>query len=153
MTISELKACPFCGSRNVAQGASADRISVWCFCGARGPDVPFPENCDPVPPIQKCHEAWNRRASLPTEPGQVGEPLDDAELTARLKELAVEVFPSANKFAVADGVKRILSVLERVTPTEYAVLHSSLFPSRSALIADDGQPNEAQEWHDYDPDC
>lgn len=61
----KLLPCPFCGSANVAQGASRDRISVWCFCGARGPDVPFPEHCDPVPQIEKCHELWNRRAPLP----------------------------------------------------------------------------------------
>ena len=23
----------------------------------------------------------------------------------------------------------------------------------SSHVADDGQPDEAQEWHDYDPDC
>lgn len=63
-----LKPCPFCGSNNVAQGASADRISVWCFCGARGPDVAFPEHCDPVPPIDECRAAWNRRSAPPAPP-------------------------------------------------------------------------------------
>lgn len=59
----DLKNCPFCGGRNVAQGASRDYISVWCTCGARGPDVPFPDDCiDPATPIRKCHELWNRRA-------------------------------------------------------------------------------------------
>lgn len=61
-----LSPCPFCGSSNVAQGASREFISVWCFCGARGPDVPFPDNCiDPATPIQKCYEAWNRRSPAP----------------------------------------------------------------------------------------
>lgn len=59
-----LAPCPFCGSSNVAQGASRDQISVWCFCGARGPDVPFPENCDPVPPIRECHALWNTRTEI-----------------------------------------------------------------------------------------
>lgn len=62
--MADLLPCPFCGSRNVAQGASGDRISVWCFCGARGPDAAFPQDCiDPVTPIKECHAAWNRRAS------------------------------------------------------------------------------------------
>jgi len=78
----------------------------------------------------------------------------DTDLTARLKEIAVEVFPSANKFAVADGVKSIIRILERIKPAEYAVLHRSMYPfSYSAPTEDDGQPDEAQEWHDYDPDC
>lgn len=59
----KLLPCPFCGSRNVAQGSSRGFISVWCFCGARGPDVEFPEVCiEPHVPILKCYEAWNRRA-------------------------------------------------------------------------------------------
>jgi hypothetical protein len=64
--ISEkLLPCPFCGSANVAQGASRGRISVWCFCGAEGPKVEFPDVCiDPVTPIRECHAAWNRRAAL-----------------------------------------------------------------------------------------
>jgi hypothetical protein len=59
---TELKPCPFCGSRNVAQGASRDMISVWCFCGAQGPSVPFPEiNPESIVAIHKCYAAWNRR--------------------------------------------------------------------------------------------
>lgn len=86
----------------------------------------------------------------PANPAQ----LTDADLTARLKEIAVEVFPSANKFAVADGVKSIIRILERIKPAEYAVLHRSMYPfSYSAPTEDDGQPDEAQEWYDYDPDC
>lgn len=59
----DIKPCPFCGSHNVAQGASRDQISVWCFCGAEGPKVPFPEiNPEPIVAIQKCIELWNCRA-------------------------------------------------------------------------------------------
>lgn len=58
----QLKPCPFCGNSNVAQGASSKDISVWCFCGARGPSVPFPENCiDPASKVAECRTAWNRR--------------------------------------------------------------------------------------------
>jgi hypothetical protein len=60
----ELLPCPFCGSSNVAQGSSRELISVWCFCGAQGPSVPFSENCiDPARQVFECREAWNRRAS------------------------------------------------------------------------------------------
>lgn len=66
---AKLKPCPFCGNPNVAQGASGGYISVWCFCGARGPDVPFPEYCiDPVTPIHECHRLWNRRLALQESP-------------------------------------------------------------------------------------
>lgn len=64
----KLLPCPFCGSRDVAQGSSRERISVWCTCGAQGPSVPFPENCiDPLRPILECHEAWNRRSAPTSE--------------------------------------------------------------------------------------
>jgi len=77
--------------------------------------------------------------------------LTDAELVDRLKAIASEAFPSANRFAVAENVKNLIRILERVEPSEYALIHRSMYPSRSAH--DDGQPTEMQEWHDYDADC
>lgn len=65
MNARGLKPCPFCGSCNVAQGASGGYISVWCFCGARGPDVAFPDDCiDPATPIRECYDLWNRRTPI-----------------------------------------------------------------------------------------
>ena len=60
---SDLKPCPFCGSRQVAQGGSRDRLSVWCGnCGTRGPDVPFPEILiEPASRIQQAYALWNHR--------------------------------------------------------------------------------------------
>lgn len=56
--------CPFCGNRNCAQGSSGGYISVWCDCGARGPEVKFSEyEIEPIVPIRKCIELWNRRYS------------------------------------------------------------------------------------------
>lgn len=66
-----LRSCPFCGSKMVAQGATAQKtISVWCMeCGTRGPDVPFPDFCEPVAQIELCHQRWNTRTSAaPGEP-------------------------------------------------------------------------------------
>lgn len=90
-----LKPCPFCGGTFVAQGASRDYISVWCNCGARGPEVKFPENCDPIPPILECYAAWNRRglcasqvAAAPSE-----EPVAD--------DAAVDRFAAAMKAKLA----------------------------------------------------
>lgn len=80
--VRELEPCPFCGSRDVAQGASRGFISVWCRCGAQGPRVAFPEDCiDPHVPILKCFEAWNRHASRPTR-----EEIRDEALEERIRE-------------------------------------------------------------------
>ena len=153
--MSELKPCPFCGSRNVAQGASRERISVWCFCGAQGPDVAFPENCiEPEKPIKECYELWNHRAApVPPVVGEDAvERLTDAELSGRLRDLATEVFPSANQYGIADSVRRLVSIFERLTPEDYALIYRSIYPPRTDRF-DDGQPDEMQEWHDYDADC
>jgi len=96
--------------------------------------------------------ALTRDEPVPEQPAE--QALTDSELSERLKDIASAVFPSANKFAVADGVKRVLTILERVTPAEYLVLHTSLYPPRrDAWRMDDGQPTESQEWADYDRDC
>jgi len=63
VTKTELLPCPFCGGNFVAQGASRGYISVWCDCGARGPDIKFSEDGDLLPPIYECYAAWNRRAA------------------------------------------------------------------------------------------
>lgn len=79
--MSELLPCPFCGSTFVAQGASRGYISVWCGgCFARGPEVVFPEDCMPGPPIDKCRELWNHRAppSPPWLPTPAATPTDSA---------------------------------------------------------------------------
>ncbi|WP_353641362.1 Lar family restriction alleviation protein [Mesorhizobium sp. WSM2239] len=94
-----LKPCPFCGSRNVAQGASRDRISVWCFCGAQGPSVPFPENnIDPVTPIKQCYAAWNRRAleAAATLTPSSGEPEWLAEMERGLPERLQDTYTRWN---------------------------------------------------------
>ncbi|EKF40873.1 hypothetical protein NA8A_18317 [Nitratireductor indicus C115] len=76
----------------------------------------------------------------------------DADLIARLKAIAVDVFPSANKYAVSAGVENIIRILEHIDPDEYAALHRAMYPF-SYTDNVDGQPTEAQEWQDYDPDC
>ena len=63
--MSDLLPCPFCGRINVSQGASSEHISVWCFCGARGPAVSFPDVCiDPASKVAECYAAWNRRSDV-----------------------------------------------------------------------------------------
>lgn len=91
--------------------------------------------------------------SPPMSVGEDAARLTDTELTARLRTLTMDVFPSANQWAISDGVRRIISILERVTPEEYALLHRSMYPPRADRSDDDGQPTEMQEWQDYDPDC
>lgn len=98
-----LRPCPFCGRTNVAQGASRDFISVWCTCGARGPDVPFPQDCDPLPPILKCYEAWNRRTP------DTAALLDQAE--AREREL-VEGLSKHLTVAFAKGLGAAIKIAE-----------------------------------------
>jgi hypothetical protein len=116
-------------------------------------------------PAQGAEQTWQKpgeRAAQGTpadeqsgETGHVASPVQvtDADSTARLREIAVEVFPSANKLAVAEGVKNFIRILERIEPSEYAVLHRSMFPFNYDRPDDDGQPTEAQEWSDYDPYC
>lgn len=76
----------------------------------------------------------------------------DADLIARLKAIAVDVFPSANEYAVSAGVKNIIRILEHIDPDEYAAIHRAIYPF-SYTDNGDGQPTEAQEWQDYDPYC
>ena len=91
--------------------------------------------------------AYLEAATLPDVAG-----LTDAELSDRLRAIAIEVFPSANQYGVADSVRRLVSIFERLTPEDYASLHRSMYPPRTDRF-DDGQPDEMQEWHDYDADC
>lgn len=49
------------------------------------------------------------------------------ELENRLKSLAIELFPSANAWAVREGIKNVCRFLEKVNPGEYRELHKALF--------------------------
>lgn len=55
--------------------------------------------------------------------------MNTEQLSERLKSLAVEIFPSANRYAVQDGVGRIVKVLERVPAGEYAEMRTALYDS------------------------
>jgi hypothetical protein len=59
--------------------------------------------------------------------------MTDEELTARLKELAVKLFPSANSWAVKEGVQNICRLMEEINPGEYRELHKALF-ARDATV-------------------
>ena len=108
--MSELLPCPFCGSRNVAQGASKDRISVWCDCGARGPDVAFPaDSIDPVTPIKECHALWNRRAPSPSPAPGVEEALHNAKVLLK----ALTGPDDAIAGATLDGIETALASLSQ----------------------------------------
>lgn len=65
----ELKPCPFCGARAVAQGIWGDRrMSVRCMaCDASGPSTDtVPEVCiEPHRFVQAAIAAWNTRAPAP----------------------------------------------------------------------------------------
>lgn len=64
--------------------------------------------------------------------------MNDQELAARLKTLAVEVNGGsfANNWAQTDAVKRILAILEHTTPAEYETLHKALYPPRLPTESD-----------------
>lgn len=53
--------------------------------------------------------------------------LNDVELTAAIKELAVKLYPSANEWAVKEGCKNVIRFLENVNPGEYNLLYHSLY--------------------------
>lgn len=76
--MSNLKNCPFCGSRNVAIHLSADARWHWVECGgcgARGPEVRV---------LMDVAGEWNRRADF--EPMVIAPP---DKLTERMKACAI----------------------------------------------------------------
>ena len=65
--------------------------------------------------------------------------------------------------AIRDALDRIEMIAEQwgiATPEDIRIaarnLESALIDDDTVIMLaqpDDGQPTEAQEWHDYDPDC
>lgn len=53
--------------------------------------------------------------------------MNDEELKAELKAIAIDLFPSGNKYAVENGVGRVISFLARVDPAKYRELWRTLF--------------------------
>jgi len=58
-----------------------------------------------------------------------------------------------DRVAVIDGIQSLDRYMEsmRSTPEGRAQLRADGW--HVEVFEDDGQPDEAQEWHDYDPDC
>lgn len=56
----------------------------------------------------------------------------------RLKELAIKLFPSANAWAVKEGVKNVCAFLSEVNPGEYQQLHRAIFDRDAAIKEYDG---------------
>jgi N-acyl-L-homoserine lactone synthetase len=52
--------------------------------------------------------------------------ITDEELKDRLRDVAIKVFPSANQWAVAEGVKNIIAIMDEIGPVEYAALCATL---------------------------
>lgn len=46
-----------------------------------------------------------------------------------------------------------LTALEELLKRVPAKVLESYLPEVEMELEDDGQPDEAQEWHDFDPDC
>lgn len=61
--------------------------------------------------------------------------MDQPQLEGRIREIAVSLFPSANDWAVSEGVRNVCRFFESVNPGEYAKVHRALF-SRDASIKD-----------------
>lgn len=136
----ELKPCPFCGSSNVAQGASQERISVWCFCGARGPDVAFPETCiEPAKPIRECHDLWNRRALPTVTPAEAGGLVDT--LRSMSQDDNTRACVSVNVTVSNELAKRLFDVLH-AAPKAAAALEAQaeeLAATQEKLIKANGE--------------
>jgi len=81
---------------------------------------------------------------------------NDEELKAELERIALESFPWGhnNRFARNDAIKSLIGVINAIgnTATFSKLLNGLRLPSEREP-ADDGQPTEMQEWHDYDADC
>lgn len=52
--------------------------------------------------------------------------MTDEDLKERLRDVATKVFPSANQWAVAEGVKNIIAIMDEIGPVEYAALRAAL---------------------------
>ena len=64
---------------------------------------------------------------------------------SKMSELAMEI-----ESAIADGILSFDAIAEKFGVTREDV--ESIYDGMCEY-ADDGQPDEAQEWYDFDPDC
>lgn len=64
-----------------------------------------------------------------------------------LDEDTLEVLYGAGPFDLDEARNVMARLTSRIRPGEYLRL------SEPDIYEDDGQPDEAQEWYDYDPDC
>lgn len=105
MTSPTLKACPFCGGKNVSAGEFMGKNigdgreqhykQTACLdCWAAGPEVPFDdEDSDELFDDTGCNEAWNARPALP------------ADEVRRIAELFDEAVEAAKTLGGADAKK------------------------------------------------
>jgi hypothetical protein len=58
--------------------------------------------------------------------------MNEEEFKLELKQIAIDLFPSANVYAVQNGVGKLLSVLTRIDPAKYRELWRTLFNEDAA---------------------
>lgn len=58
--------------------------------------------------------------------------MNDEQLKEELKAIAIDLFPSANKYAVETGIGRVISFLARVDPAKYRELWLTMFVQDAA---------------------
>lgn len=125
---------------------------------------------DHVPPglIEEIIIAWNRRVSPSQGEGTAADVVEAAKAVIadwdhRLpdgpesfktnEELGFSYWSPTASMVSSEPMSRLRAALASLAPRAEQEAPADEQSGETSHVADDGQPDEAQEWHDYDPDC